>query len=346
MGQLKGNFSMRRHDHQFPRGDLHRGFLDSSVLAGNMQGDPTRRELPIYTPPGWTREQKLPLLVDLVGFFGSGLSHVAFRAVGENVPERLDRLIGEGAMPPVVVAFPDCSTRLGGNQYINSSALGRYADYIIDEIVPYVENTYNCGGPGRRGCFGKSSGGFGAAWHAMERPDVWSTAAINSADMAFEACYLPDYYTALDVLRTHGYSLEAFVRAFESKLKPTQAERTTLMILCMAAEYDPDPSAFLGIRLPGDPHTGELDPTRWGNWLRYDPVNMVDTRLEALRSLKYLYLDCGSRDQFRMQYGMRRFVRKLEGAKVPHLYEEFDDDHSDIDYRMNRFLPLLAQALT
>ena len=42
---------------------------------------------------------------------------------GENMPERLDRLIASGAMPPVVVAFPDCFTKLGGNQYINSSAI-------------------------------------------------------------------------------------------------------------------------------------------------------------------------------------------------------------------------------
>jgi len=26
--------------------------------------------------------------------------------------------------------FPDCFTALGGNQYINSSAVGRYADYL------------------------------------------------------------------------------------------------------------------------------------------------------------------------------------------------------------------------
>lgn len=337
---------MRRHDRTYPQGEIHRPVLDSRLLLGNPQGDPTRRELPVYTPPGWNGGTRLPLLVDMVGFYGSGLSHVSFRSVGENVPERLDRLIGEGAMPPVIVAFPDCATRLRGNQYINSAALGRYADFIIDEVVPFVEKTYNCGGEGKRGCFGKSSGGYGAAWHAMERPDIWSAAAINSADMCFEICYLPDYYTTLDVLKPHGYSIEAFIKAFEAKAKPSPAERTAMMILCMAAEYDPDPSAYLGIRLPGDPHTGELDPLRWGNWQRHDPVNMVENRFDALRGLKLLYLDCGWRDQFRIHYGMRRFVRKLEAAKVPHLYEEFDDDHSDIDYRMDRFLPLLAQALS
>src|SRR3712207_7877455 len=41
-----------------------------------------------------------------------------------SVPERLDRLIGSGQMPPVAVAFPDCFTRLGGNQYVDSAATG------------------------------------------------------------------------------------------------------------------------------------------------------------------------------------------------------------------------------
>jgi hypothetical protein len=45
-------------------------------------------------------------------------------AASENVLERLDRLIGEGRMAPVVVAFPDCFTRIGGNQYVNSAATG------------------------------------------------------------------------------------------------------------------------------------------------------------------------------------------------------------------------------
>jgi hypothetical protein len=31
---------------------------------------------------------------------------------------------------------------------------------------------------------------------------------------------------------------------------------------------------------------------------------------------------------------------------VPHVYEEFDDDHTDVDYRKNRFLPVSAKALS
>jgi hypothetical protein len=48
----------------------------------------------------------------------------------ENLPERLDRLIGEQRKPPVVVGFPDCFTRFGGNQYINSASMGAWEDFL------------------------------------------------------------------------------------------------------------------------------------------------------------------------------------------------------------------------
>jgi hypothetical protein len=53
------------------------------------------------------------LLVDLVGFTSSGLSQTNWVGFRENLPERLDRLIGEERMPPLVAVFPDCFTRLG-----------------------------------------------------------------------------------------------------------------------------------------------------------------------------------------------------------------------------------------
>jgi len=41
----------------------------------------------------------------------------------------------------------------------------------------------------------------------------------------------------------------------------------------------------------------------------------------------------------------RLLHRKLEAAGIPHAYEEFHDNHSSVDYRMDISLPLLAKAL-
>jgi hypothetical protein len=57
-------------------------------------------------------------------------------------------------------------------------------------------------------------------------------------------------------------------------------------------------------------------------------------------------MDCGDHDQFRIHYGMRRFAKKLTAAAIAHTYEEYDDNHSSVDYRMDVFLPLLAKTLS
>ena len=118
-----------RKDHSMPRGTLHRLTLDSLVLKGNLLGDPTERDVTSTCPHGHDGKG-FPLLVDLVGFTAGGPGHTNWKNFGENLPERLDRLIGAGAMPPCVVAFPDCFTKLGGNQYINSAAMGRWDDFL------------------------------------------------------------------------------------------------------------------------------------------------------------------------------------------------------------------------
>ena len=96
-------------------GSVSRPIITSEILGTNILGDPTSRAVDVYIPAGHDG-RGLPLLVDLVGITSSGLSHTNWMAFGENMPERLDRLIGEGRMAPVVVAFPDCFTRIGGNQ--------------------------------------------------------------------------------------------------------------------------------------------------------------------------------------------------------------------------------------
>src|SRR3546814_18571439 len=96
-------------------------------------------------------------------------------------------------MPPVVVAFPDCFTRLGGNQYINSAATGPWEDILLQEVVPLVEQRFGCGGAGRRGVFGKSSGGYGAIPPALKTPDFSDAAACPSGDLAFAPSKLPDH---------------------------------------------------------------------------------------------------------------------------------------------------------
>src|ERR1700726_4481321 len=216
-------------------GSVSRVTVESQALKSNLLGDPSARVVDVYVPAGHDG-QGLPLLVDLVGFPSSGLSHTNWVGFRENLPERLDRLIGEGRMPAVVVAFPDCFTRLGGNQYINSTATGRWEDYLLGEMLPAVERQFGCGGAGRRGVFGKSSGGYGAIVHGLLHSDVWAAAACHSGDMAFEVCYLPDMPDVLRALARNQAgggdgTIESWWTKFEASPKPSDGAMKVVNIL-------------------------------------------------------------------------------------------------------------------
>lgn len=116
----------------------------SSILKDNPLGDPHVRKLGVWLPPGYDESgnKRYPVLYDFVGFTGSGLAHTNWKPFGDNVPESAARLIHEKKMGPVILVLPDCFTALGGNQYINSSALGNYADYLTREIIPFVDREF------------------------------------------------------------------------------------------------------------------------------------------------------------------------------------------------------------
>jgi len=111
----------------------------------------------------------------------------------------------------------------------------------------------------------------------------------------------------------------------------------------MAAFYDPDPGTPLGFHLPMDLHTGEVDERRWKRWLRHDPIRLVNQTgpQKQLRSLRGVFIDCGNRDPFKLHYGARILHERLRRRRIAHCYEEFDDGHSGIDYRMDVSLPWL-----
>ena len=71
----------------------------------------------------------------------------------------------------------------------------------------------------------------------------------------------------------------------------------------------------------------------------------LDSQADNLRRLKALCIDCGEKDQFNLLFGARRFVQRLNQLGVAHRYEEFPDNHTSVDYRMDESLPFLAQAL-
>jgi enterochelin esterase-like enzyme len=331
----------------WPKGTIMQLQHVSSVLQSNPWGDPVKRELGIYLPPGYSDSgEPYPALWDLAAYTNAGPGHLNWRNQGENLPDRLNRLIGQGSMEPAIVVFPDCYTSLGGNQYVNSASVGRYADYLNEELVPLVSQTLNVvSGREGRAVFGKSSGGYGALFLAMNYPETWGAAASHAGDMGFDLVYRKDFPLVCEVLSGFKGDYTAFIRHFWRKNRPSGRDYTVMMILAMAASYDPDPAHPSRIRLPFDLRTCELDPERWKNWQAFDPLSMVEQSANALQSLHGLYIDVGMSDQYHIQFGTRRFTDQLEKRRIAHHFEEFEGTHSAIDWRLDHSLPFLVDAL-
>jgi S-formylglutathione hydrolase FrmB len=338
------------HNFERPRGRVEEIVIASEALRGNGLGDPSDRTIAVYLPEEYDRtDADYPLFVDLAAFTGSGLKRLAWTAFGESVPQRIDRLVARGAMGPAVFAFPDAFTSLGGNQYVDSPILGRWETFVADELVPALETRFRIRRhPSQRAVYGKSSGGYGALVQGMRHAERWGAIACHSADMGFEWVCLRDFPKALDALAPFDGDIERFVQAFAESPKVRGDQLHVLMLLAMAATYAPDLEAPLGVRLPVDPYTCELDPREWARWLEHDPVRMVDdpTCRENLACLRGVFFDCGRRDQYLLHYGARALARKLDAYGIAHVYDEFDDDHSSIDYRLDVSLPWLYSTLT
>ncbi len=327
--------------------------VTSEVLRDNPLGDPHQRRVPVYLPPAYDDSRtRYPVVYLLTGFTGRGTFMLNDSAFDENIQERLDRLIAAGEVQPMIVVMPDCFTRYGGSQYLNSSATGRYEDHLINEIVPFIDQRYRTmAEAGYRAIAGKSSGGYGALVQAMRHPDLFGAVACHSGDVYFDYCYKPDFVKFLDAAARHNIdsaeTLRDFLAGFSPKMQPKPANFFDLIhIAAMSACYSPNPDSPCGFDLPFELYTGELRPDVWQRWLEQDPVTMLqeDRYAAALRRMKLVYLDCGNRDEYALHYGARLFTRHLTQLGIAHTHEEFDGGHRSTQFRYDVSLQAISQG--
>ncbi|MBT3427618.1 MAG: enterochelin esterase [Gammaproteobacteria bacterium] len=341
---------MPQHPFSAHRGRISTLGIESKNLDHNLLGDPGCRQVGVYLPEGieLSSQSRFPLMVDLAGFTGSGFSHLAWKSFAETLPQRIDRLIDEGLMGPSIIAFPDCFTSLGGNQYIDTSVMGNWSTWLVEDMLPQlIDNFPILSEAGNRAVFGKSSGGYGAMLQGMTQGDQWGAVACHSGDMNFQLCYQSELPRIVLALQQSGGSIKSFLDRLGNRKNVSGQDMSILMMLAMAASYDPDPASDYGIRLPVTLDTCELIPERWQNWQAWDPLTLVEDAdvQSSLSSLKNLYIDCGNRDQYYLMFGARALTKRLGALGINHSYEEFEDNHSGIDYRMDLSLPSLYQSI-
>ncbi|MFY9929308.1 MAG: alpha/beta hydrolase-fold protein [Streptosporangiaceae bacterium] len=332
-------------------GRIEEHVVTSELLRGNPLGDPHERPLWVYLPPGYDDEPQhdYPAVYVIQGFTGNVAMWANRSPWRQPFPENADALFARGEAPPAIVVYVDAWTRYGGSQFVDSPGTGRYHSYLCDEIVPWVDAQYRTRPePASRAIMGKSSGGFGAMITPMLRPDLFGALATHAGDALYEYCYIPGFATAVRQLRRYDGDIWRWWEDFTSRVAFTREEDMSLVGLlgvaaCFSARADGS------VDLPFDPATGVIRPAVWQRWLDWDPVRMVPAYAEALRGLRAIWVDAGTRDEFHLDVGAQAFRAALADIgvadEVVH-FELFEAGHGGIDYRYPLSLAWLCRQMT
>ncbi len=324
----------------------------SNILKGNPLNDPEERTFPVYLPPSYfSSKKKYPVVFLLSGFSGKGIMNLNVSFLSENIHERLDRLIATRSMKEMIVVMPDCMTKYGGSQFINSSATGKYEDYIIKELVPFIDNKYRT--TGERAVCGKSSGGYGAVVLAMRNPEIFRAMCSTAGDMYFEYCYQPDFPKFITGIASYGKGDRSVVNFLKRELNLNQPKPKyffdIINIIAMASCYSPNPEGIqtkgYNFDLPFDLYSCEVIEKTFQRWKDHDPVRMIEKYLTNLKKLKLIYLDAGMRDEFNLHSGARIFCERLKKNRIKFIHEEFDAGHMNIQYRYDRTFELISEHI-
>jgi S-formylglutathione hydrolase FrmB len=319
--------------------------LTSEALAGNPLGDPHERTLWVWSPADTSR--RYPSVYVIQGMTGMVDAWFNVRPWSESFPEAVERL----ALGAVVVLV-DAFTSVGGSQFLDSPAIGRYHTYLCDEIVPFVDDSFPTLADSRhRGIQGKSSGGYGAMITPLLRPDLFGGLATHAGDAAFELCYQGEFAPAARALREkYDGSFDAFWRDFRSG-RPVLHNRDDPLLInvyAMAAAYSANDDG--SIDLPFDVSTGELVPDVFDRWLAWDPVRMArsQSHAETLRGLRAIWIDSGRNDEYYLDLGATAFRNALNDVGVSSEaihFELFDGKHGGITWRYPLSLAWLVERL-
>ncbi|MGB3444127.1 MAG: alpha/beta hydrolase-fold protein [Actinophytocola sp.] len=332
-------------------GRVEHDVVNSELLRDNPLGDPHERPVYVYLPPGYDDSgRRYPVVYVIQGYtghVGMWFNRMPFR---RPFPELADDVFAAGDTPPAIVVYVDAWTALGGSQYLDSPATGRYHSYLCDEVVPWVDARYRTlADRAHRAIAGKSSGGYGAMITPMLRPDLFGALATHAGDALFDVCYSPDFPRVARTLRdTYEGDFQKFFADRAERVHGTKdSDMDLIEIYGYAAAYSGNEDGT--VSLPFD-DTGALVPDVWARWLRRDPVRMAaqEEYAQALRSMKAIWIDAGRGDEYFLDFGATAFHRAISTEGVPDdrvRFELFDGRHGAIEYRYPLSLKWLCDRI-
>lgn len=324
-------------------------FIQAPSLRDNQIGESDKRALRVYLPPSYfTTDARYPVIYYLPGFTDTAM-------LGVSLPNDADALMRQGAIQEMIIVVANGVNRLGGSFYVNSPAIGRWEDFIVSDVVTYVDAHYRTQPhASARAISGHSMGGFGAINIGMRHPDVFSVVYSLS----------PGLFDPDGLAESQMFSSERAISRFidySQRLEALPVEKAERAMLSA-------PDAFtLAYGLAFAPNVGKHPPyvdypySRSGDnlvrdaaiWQTWDagfggiPAEIQQYRENLLR-LNGLAIDYGSNDAYAwIPKGCAYFGEQLSAASIPHELRMHKGDHeSRLGERIrDSMLPFISERL-
>ena len=165
-------------------------------LAGSVMPNPPAEPALVLLPPNYAAGARTyPVVYYLPGFTTGITEYVDGTFDGFNLGRTLDRLVESGRIEAMIVVVLNGRNVFGGSFYVNSPVTGRWEDYVVRDVIPYVESHYRVARhSGGRGVAGESMGGFGALHLAMRILGVGPGDEVLAPTFSFVATVNPILY--------------------------------------------------------------------------------------------------------------------------------------------------------
>ena len=145
--------------------------INAPSLAGNLIEEKAEREIGIYLPENYDKETKnYPVVYFLVGY-GNTVEDFDNWADLEGI---MKSIRGNKNIKDMIFVAVDGQTEAGGSFYANSPVFGNWEDYIVNDLVKYIDENYRTIKDSKsRGLTGHSMGGFGVINIGMKHPEIF-----------------------------------------------------------------------------------------------------------------------------------------------------------------------------
>jgi S-formylglutathione hydrolase FrmB len=260
-----------------------------------------------YNPTGTTRYRVIYFL------HGAGGNQGSY----SDIYGVLDSLISHNVIQPVIVVKPDGSVQpFWGSFYTNSALYGPFEDYIVNEVIQYIDVHYKTTADRNHRCImGHSMGGYGCMKLALKHFILFRAVASHSGPL--------DLYHVVDAI---PYVLQ------ESGGGPPYT-------------YNPNNGIFsgLGFSMCGafSPHlnfppynvdfllnsNGVLIDSVFAKWKPHNPAKL-SSNINASTNLP-IYFDCGLQDELTLLAWNNSFRDTLVVRSIPFVYYTFNGGHNN-----------------